>query len=103
MSVIEIAEVALVAELPAELATAGIDVPRQGDRSDAYAFQETGFSDNYRVGEGLVPFRTLDEAVAGAARINADYRSHSAAARALAEEHFDSDKVLGRFLDEALG
>jgi hypothetical protein len=64
--------------------------------------QDTGFSSDYPAGEGLVPFRTLDEAATGAARIAADYRSHSAAARALAEERFDSDKVLGGFLDEAL-
>jgi hypothetical protein len=65
--------------------------------------QDTGFSRNYPVGEGLVPFRTLEEAVEGAARIGASYASHSAAARVIAEEHFDSDKVLARFLDEALG
>jgi hypothetical protein len=65
--------------------------------------QDTGFSSNYIVGEGLVPFRTLDEAARGAARIEADYETHSAAARGLATEHFDSDKVLTRFLDQALG
>jgi hypothetical protein len=64
--------------------------------------QDTGFSSNYVVGEGLVPFRTLDEAARGAKRIEADYETHSAAARALAAEHFDSDKVLTRFLDETL-
>jgi hypothetical protein len=62
--------------------------------------QETGFSRNYPVGEGLIPFRTLDEAVAGAERIAADYDRHCRAARALAEEFFDSDKVLGRLLEE---
>ena len=31
--------------------------------------QDTGFSRNYPVGEGLVAFRTMDEAVAGAERI----------------------------------
>jgi hypothetical protein len=65
--------------------------------------QETGFSDNHPAGEGLMPFRTLEEAVAGARAITSDYERHSAAARALAEEHFDSDKVLARFLEEALG
>jgi hypothetical protein len=64
--------------------------------------QDTGFSRNYPVGEGLVAFRTLDDAAAGAARIQADYQTHARAARALAEEHFDSDKVLTRFLDQAL-
>jgi hypothetical protein len=63
--------------------------------------QDTGFSDNYPVGEGLVAFRTVAEAAAGARRIAADYEGHRAAARALAEERFDSDKVLPRFLAEA--
>ena len=63
--------------------------------------QDTGFSANYPVGEGLVAFRTLDDAAAGAERIAADYPAHRAAARALAEERFDSDRVLPRFLEEA--
>src|SRR6185295_14327096 len=56
--------------------------------------QDTGFSRNYPVGEGLVPFRTLEEAVAGAEHIVRHYDRHCRAARALAEAHFDSDKVL---------
>jgi hypothetical protein len=63
--------------------------------------QDTGFSRNYPVGEGLVAFRTLDEAVAGAEDIARDYDLHCRAARALAEAFFDSDKVLGQLLDEA--
>lgn len=62
--------------------------------------QETGFSRNLPVGEGLVAFRTLDEAIAGAERIARDYEEHSRAARAIAEDCFDSDKVLGRLIDE---
>lgn len=62
--------------------------------------QDTGFSRNYPVGEGLVPFRTLDEAIAGADQIARDYMRHSRAARALAEDYFDSDTVLARFVDE---
>lgn len=61
--------------------------------------QDTGFSRNYPVGDGLVPFRTLDEAVAGAQRILRDYDHHSRAARQLAETFFDSDHVLGEMLD----
>jgi hypothetical protein len=64
--------------------------------------QDTGFSLNYPVGDGLVSFRTLDEAAAGARRINDDYERHAVAARALAQERFDSDKVLSRFLEEAI-
>jgi hypothetical protein len=56
--------------------------------------QDTGFSRNYPVGEGLVPFRTLGEAISGAERIARDYQQHSRAARLLAETYFDSDKVL---------
>jgi hypothetical protein len=63
--------------------------------------QDTGFSSNYPAEEGLVAFRTVEEAVAGAERIAAGYESHSHAARAFAERFFDSDKVLSRFLEEA--
>jgi hypothetical protein len=62
--------------------------------------QDTGFSRNYPVGEGLVPFRTMDEAVAGAAAILRDYDSHCRAARRLAEDYFDSDKVLSHFVEQ---
>jgi hypothetical protein len=63
--------------------------------------QDTGFGRNYPVGEGLVAFRTPEEAIAGAGRIGRDYEEHCRAARTLAEEYFDSDKVLGRFVEEA--
>jgi len=62
--------------------------------------QETGFSDHLPAGEGLMAFESLEEAAAGAASIAADYGRHSRAARAIAEEYFDSDKVLTRFLDQ---
>ena len=62
--------------------------------------QDTGFSRNYPVGEGLVPFRTLAEAVTGAERIAGDYERHSLAARHLAETYFDSDKVLPDMLGQ---
>jgi hypothetical protein len=62
--------------------------------------QDTGFSRNYPVGEGLIAFRTLDEAVAGAEAIVRDYEKHCLAARKIAETSFDSDKVLARFLKE---
>jgi hypothetical protein len=64
--------------------------------------QDTGIGDRYPLGEGLVSFRTPEEAVAGAEAIAADYAGHSQAARALAETHFDSDRVLSHFLEAAL-
>ena len=60
--------------------------------------QDTGFSDNYPVGEGLIAFSTLEEAAAGVEEILRNYDRHSAAARALAEEYFDARRVLGRLL-----
>ncbi|MGH7587201.1 MAG: glycosyltransferase, partial [Gemmatimonadota bacterium] len=60
---------------------------------------DTGFSRLLPSGEGVVGFRTFDEAVAGARSIDSDYERHSRAARLIAEECFDSDKVLGRFLE----
>jgi hypothetical protein len=61
--------------------------------------QDTGFSRNYPVGEGLVAFRTLADAVSGAERIARDYEGHSQAARRLAETYFDSDRVLPEMFD----
>lgn len=62
--------------------------------------QDTQFGRTYPVGEGLVAFHTLEEAVAGAERIAMAYDGHCRAARAIAETYFDSDKVLGRLVDE---
>ncbi len=64
--------------------------------------QDTGFSDVLPVGEGILPFRTLEESVRGIREVERNYDRHSRAARAIAEEYFDSDKVLARLLDEAM-
>ncbi|MBI1816933.1 MAG: glycosyltransferase family 1 protein [Deltaproteobacteria bacterium] len=63
--------------------------------------QDTGFSAIYPTGAGLFAFSTMDEAVAALATINADYRKHCNAARALAEQEFVSDRVLTRLLANA--
>jgi hypothetical protein len=62
--------------------------------------QDTGFSRTYPVGEGLIAFRTLEEAVQGVCEIQRDPERHRQASRALAAAYFDSDQVLGRLLDE---
>jgi hypothetical protein len=64
--------------------------------------QDTGLQELYPVGEGLLTFRTLDEAAAGVEEIREHYPRHAAAARELAEERFDSDKVLTRLVEELL-
>ncbi len=63
--------------------------------------QDTGIGHALPVGEGLLSFATLDEAVAGVQRISNDYEAHRQAARALAEEHLDAERVLARMLDRA--
>jgi len=62
--------------------------------------QETGASRHLPVGTGLVTFRTLDEAAVAAADITSRYSEHRAAARRMAADHFDSDRVLTRLLAE---
>ncbi|MEP6709161.1 MAG: hypothetical protein ABJB32_03395, partial [Verrucomicrobiota bacterium] len=60
--------------------------------------QETGFTRNYPTGKGLIAFSSLDEAKAGVDEICRNYVQHSKAAREIAQEYFDSDKVLTRLL-----
>jgi len=64
--------------------------------------QATDFSSALPLGEGLLVFRTLDEAAAGAEEISGDHERHARAARALAEAFFDSDRVLTKLLEDAL-
>jgi hypothetical protein len=63
--------------------------------------QDTGLDGLLPTGAGLVTFSTLDEAVAGAEEICADYERHSRAAREIAEEHFAAAKVLPRMFEQA--
>lgn len=64
--------------------------------------QETGFSKIFPTGEGLFSFTTLEEAAAAIHEMEANYEQHSEAARAIAEEYFDSGRVLSRLIEEAL-
>jgi hypothetical protein len=63
--------------------------------------QETGFTKNYGSKEGLLSFQTVDEIADAVRKINADYAKHSRAARALAREVFEAEKVLGSILHRA--
>jgi hypothetical protein len=63
--------------------------------------QDTGFGRHLPVGAGLVSFSNFEEAVLGAKSIDADHAAHAAAARAVAERHFDANVVLPRFLEQA--
>ena len=65
--------------------------------------QHTGPSRHLDQRDGVRRFRTLDEAVACVREIESNYALHAAAARALAEEHFDARAAAARVLDHALG
>jgi hypothetical protein len=64
--------------------------------------QDTGFSDFLPNGEGIVAFRTPEEAAAQIRRVTEDYPAQQRAARAVVEEYFHSDKVLTRLLEQSL-
>jgi hypothetical protein len=60
--------------------------------------RDTGLGRLYPTSAGLLTFSTLEEAAAGVDAINRDYERHARAARDLAVEHFDSDRVLKKLL-----
>ena len=63
--------------------------------------QDTGLGRHLSTGEGLLTFTTLEEAARGIESINADYASHSVAARKLAEQNLAAPKVLQSILERA--
>jgi hypothetical protein len=60
--------------------------------------QDTGFSRVIPTGRGLFAFTDAAEALSGIDAIESDYEAHQAAARELAQSHFDSNRVLGDLL-----
>ena len=64
--------------------------------------QDTGFDGALPAGEGILRFSTLDEAAAGLEEVEAHYDRHARAARAIAEEYFDANKVMPRLVEAAL-
>ena len=78
------------------------------DRTECYLasgrpalVQDTGWTAHLPSGEGLLAYSTIEEALAGIERINADYPRHARCAADVAREHFDAARVLPRLLDEA--
>lgn len=64
--------------------------------------QETHFSQNLPVGNGLLAFSTLSDAVLGAEALARDYPAHCQAARALAESHFSPAATAGPVASQIL-
>src|SRR5207244_2947564 len=60
--------------------------------------QDTGFSELLPSGQGVVAFRSLQDAVRGVEMIERDYAAHQKAAREIAGDYFDSGRVLGQLL-----
>jgi hypothetical protein len=78
-----------------------------GDRTAAYLatgkpalVQDTGLAPHYALGEGLLTFSMLDEAVEGVRSIEAGYSDHARAALRLAEAELDARVVLTRLVEE---
>ncbi len=65
--------------------------------------QDTGFGEFLPVGRGLFSFSTIDDVLSAVDALNEDYACHAAAAREIAEEHFDSGRVLGTLLERLGG
>jgi hypothetical protein len=63
--------------------------------------QETGFSNILPTGRGLFGWRDADEILAAVDAIATDYPGHCRAAREIAAEYFDAEKVLGAVLARA--
>jgi Phosphotransferase enzyme family len=94
------------------IAKEGYVVSRSGwfsDRSACYLAsgrpvigQDTGFGDYLPTGAGLFAFDAVDDVLAAIDELRGDYGRHARAARAIAEEFLDSDRVLTRLL-QAVG
>lgn len=94
------------------IAKAGYVASRSGwfsDRSVCYlasgrpvVAQDTGFSAHLPTGAGLFAFSTAADAAMAVEAVAADAPRHRRAARAVAEEHFDSRRVLPALLEKVL-
>ena len=63
---------------------------------------DTGFASRLPTGAGLFGFATTDDILAAIDAINADYPRHCRQAREIAENHFDSRRVLPPLIDAIL-
>jgi len=78
------------------------------DRSACYLaagrpviIQQSGFTQHYGNDSGLFAFSSMKEIVDAVKAINADYAKHSRAAREVAREVFEAEKVLASLLNRA--
>ncbi len=94
------------------IAKSGYVVSRCGwfsDRSACYLAsgrpviaQETGFSGHIPTGTGILAFNDVTGAAVAVEQVRSEYTFHAHAARRIAEEYFDSDRVLRRLLERTV-
>jgi hypothetical protein len=63
--------------------------------------QETGFSKSLPTGKGLFAFKTMEDILPAVDAIEGDYDGHCRAAREIAAEYFDAEKVVGSLMERA--
>ena len=63
--------------------------------------QETGFSNILPTGEGLFGFETMDDILRAVDAIESNYDRAAGAARAIANEYFAADRVIGSLMQRA--
>ncbi len=63
--------------------------------------QETGFSKYLPTGKGLFGFKTMDDILGAVETIESDYEGNCCAAREIAAECFDAEKVVGSLMQRA--
>ena len=63
--------------------------------------RDTAFGRFVPTGDGLFAFSTIDEILAAFDAIQGDYGRHSRAARAIAADYFDAEKVVTKMLSDA--
>ena len=64
--------------------------------------QETGFSEWLDARGGVIPFTTLEEAIAAIEDLDSRYEEHCQRAREIAVDYFDSRKVLPFLIERAM-
>ncbi len=64
--------------------------------------QDTGFSSLIPCGKGILAFNSAEEAADALRKVESDYAFHAKAALAAAREYFDSSRVLGKMIEDAL-
>jgi hypothetical protein len=62
--------------------------------------QDTAFDKYIPCGEGLFPFNTMDEVLAAVDKIESDYAKACKAARAIAMEYFECERVCRKFVED---